>query len=682
MVFKKKFIFTLIFVVFLSVLPVAPVFAAKLFLSPSGGTFTVGSTFNVNIFLDTEGESVNTVKAILNFPADKMQLISPSVGQSIISVWTAQPIFNNQTGSIRLTGGIPNGVNVQSGLVTSLTFRVKQIASPALVRFSDESRVLANDGSGTDVLQNVQSGIYNFILPPPQGPIVSSQTHPDQSKWYASKDVVLNWASVSLVEEYSYVLDQNPAGVPDNISEGSNVVVTYNDLSDGTHYFHIKELLNGRWGGTTHFAVNVDTSPPADFPVNIRPNASTTNRQPVIEFFTTDQISGLRNYELKIVQVTSTENAASFAGGTTEEFFIEATSPYVPPELTLGKYDVLVRAYDNAGNYREVVQEMNIISPLLQIEKEGVVFGGALRMSWLFMLGSILVIVLAVGFIAWRVRTWHFNVEFQRNKRELPNSIREQLQDLKKYRSKYGKLVIALAFGTTMLFAGAPPTFAQEQILNPPYISTVSKDISNEEIFYAGGKADIPNSTIALYIQNLKTGETTTRTITADKKGDWFYRHDAFLSGGEYLLWAQTTVGEQTSPPTPQTRFSVQHTAIQFGSSRISTENLYLGASGILLLMLLLLLAYIVRRMKQARKKYAAFIEEIREAQEAVRRGFAVLRRDVETELHSLSSKKSKHTLSKKEIDRERELLQDLSDIEQKIGKEILDIEGVEYRYE
>jgi hypothetical protein len=55
-----------------------PVHAAKFLLSPSSGTFTVGSTFDVSVFLDTEGKPVNTVSAILLFPPDKLQLVPPT----------------------------------------------------------------------------------------------------------------------------------------------------------------------------------------------------------------------------------------------------------------------------------------------------------------------------------------------------------------------------------------------------------------------------------------------------------------------------------------------------------------------------------------------------------------------------------------------------------------------------
>ena len=118
--------------------------AASLLVSPSAGTFTVGSTFDVSVFIDTEGKSMNTIKASMNFSPDKLQLVSPSVGKSIIEVWTAPPKFNNQTGIVDLQGGIPGGINVKNGLVTTVTFRVKSVGS-AIFKFLDDSRVLLND---------------------------------------------------------------------------------------------------------------------------------------------------------------------------------------------------------------------------------------------------------------------------------------------------------------------------------------------------------------------------------------------------------------------------------------------------------------------------------------------------------------------------------------------------------
>ena len=148
-----------VFVGFVSLFLFQKAQAAVLNLNPPSGSFSVGSTFDVSLFLNTENESVNVIEVSLSFPPDKLQLVSPSTGQSIVSVWTAPPTFNNQTGRISLQGGIPGGVNVSSGLFTTLTFRVKGVGQ-AVLKFLDETKVLLNDGLGTDVLKQTQGAIY------------------------------------------------------------------------------------------------------------------------------------------------------------------------------------------------------------------------------------------------------------------------------------------------------------------------------------------------------------------------------------------------------------------------------------------------------------------------------------------------------------------------------------------
>lgn len=276
--------------------------AAVLTLSPPSGSFSVGSTFDVSLYLNTEGESVNVIETSLSFPADKLQLVAPSTGKSIISVWTAPPTFNNQTGRINLQGGIPGGIKVSNGLFTALTFRVKGVGS-AILKFLDDTKVLLNDGLGTDALKQTQGAIYKLTLPPPAGPIVVSETHPDQSRWYANPTAIFAWAPEENAEGYSYMLSDDPVALPDNTSEGARTEIAYKNLSDGVHYFHIKSLRENAWGGVTNYALNIDTSPPAKFPIKISPSARTTSKQPIANFETTDSLSGIDFYEYKIISL-------------------------------------------------------------------------------------------------------------------------------------------------------------------------------------------------------------------------------------------------------------------------------------------------------------------------------------------------------------------------------------------
>jgi len=669
------------FAVFFFVFVPSQASASSLSLTPSAGTFSVGSTFDVSIILDSQNNSVNTLDISLIFPPDKLQLVSPKTSQSVISIWTSQPRFNNQAGTIELQGGIPRGITSSNAHIATFTFRVRSVGS-AIVRFSDDSRVLLNDGLGTDDLSRKVDAVFTLALPPPAGPIVASETHPNQSLWYDNQTAVLSWANDSAVSGYSYVLNDEPVDVPDNTSEGLRDSIAYKSLSDGRHYFHIKALRAGAWGGTTHFAVNVDTTAPAEFFPVILPNKRTTSHQPIANFETSDNLSGIDHYELKLIPLsppTDEEllNNPSIEGQ--EPFFIEAESPFIFNNLSLGSYDVIVRAYDKAGNIREEIVRLKVTNAIFSfISDQGILFGSRFVIPWLwFFLFSILLLG-ALGYSALHIRDWHNWLDHHRDKRTLPPGVQRQLEELKHYRSKYGKalilfLIIASAFATSSI------SRASLAELSPPVITEVSEDVSNEEIFYVGGRTDNAEAEVVIYTQNLTSGETFSNSIISDKSGEWFYRHDTFLSPGDYLIWTQSKEGPELSPPSPQIRMRVRGTAVQLGVSRVSYELLYAILVGILFVILLSLIIYIAYNSYLLRKKHYHFLREIREAEESVRRGFAVIRRDIQAELAAhKKARDSSGPSSGEELRREQELLADLDSIERRIGKEIWDVEKAE----
>jgi hypothetical protein len=643
--------------------------AATLLLSPSSGTFSVGSTFNASILLDTKGQSVNAIEVELSFPPDMLQIVSPSVGQSVVGVWTATPKFNNTTGKLELQGGVPGGITASNALVSTVTFRVKSIGE-GLVKFLDGSKVLLNDGLGTNVLTQTANAVYKFKLPPPAGPTVISSSNPDQATWYPNRTVSLEFISeVSGVEGFSYILSDEPTTIPDDISEGKKNSVSYGNLGDGIHYFHIKSLRGGAWGGATHFAFKVDATPPADFNIEIAPASRTSSHKPIIQFTTTDALSGIDHYELKIIPLSATE-----LSDDASRFFIEALSPYAPSSLELGSYDVIVRSYDKSGNYAEVSERLHITTPFFAfINDVGITLGGkTLPWKWLWTLGIIILILLI--FLAHRTKGWRHFVHTAQTEGKLPEDIASQLEELKKYREKYGAKLVVMLLLISSLFMSGSRVDAQTAQIAPPLITTISKNISNEEIFYVGGKTDFPNAQVVIYLQNLGTGETFSQFAESDNKGDWFYRHTTFLSPGNYLLWAQGKLGGELSPPGPQVQMTVNRTAVQFGGGRLSYEAIYLFIIILMSLAILGLAGYIIYHYYHGRKKHLQFQKDIREAEESIRRGFAVLKRDIEAELAVVRKANLSNELSSEERIKEAQLLSDLTAIQGRIGKEIWEI--------
>ena len=154
---------------------------AVLKLVPASGTFYVGKTFDVSIVVDTGPQAINAIAAELHFSPEIIQVTNPAAGSSIVSLWSAPPTFSNEEGIVRLQGGIPSpGVKTSQGVVTTLTFRAMQPGNVSLI-FTGNSQVLANDGRGTNILSLTVGATYRIELPPPEGPAVTSSTHPEQN---------------------------------------------------------------------------------------------------------------------------------------------------------------------------------------------------------------------------------------------------------------------------------------------------------------------------------------------------------------------------------------------------------------------------------------------------------------------------------------------------------------------
>jgi len=363
---NSKF-FALLAVTFFSLL--APFFAfaenASLYLRPSSGTYAVGSTFEVGIYMNTGGNNVNAVKVDLQFPPDKLQVVSPNLGKSIISFWVIQPTFSNSNGTISFQGGVPPpGINTTDGYISSIIFRVINVGTAA-ISIKDSSRVLLADGKGSDILGSRSDAIFPLKLPPPAGPIVVAPGHEDPNKWYQDSNVEFVWALPKGATAVSYVLNAEALALPDDISEGNKTLVIYKSIPEGTHYFHIKAFNpDSGWGGTTHFAVNLDNNQPADFKVQVSQGVTTSIKRPTVIFDTTDASSGLSHFTIKIIKTSSPTNEEQT--DSQAPFFVEASSPFVLQELEFGSYDIVVRAHDFAGNYREAHQKLKIAYSILQ----------------------------------------------------------------------------------------------------------------------------------------------------------------------------------------------------------------------------------------------------------------------------------------------------------------------------
>ena len=392
---KLLVVFSFILVIFGGLPLAARAEGASLYLSPASGSFFVGSTFDVSVFVNTGQENVNAVETNIEFDPNKLQVASPTAGKSFIEIWVAQPDYSNTKGRMSFIGGIPSpGINTSAGLVSTITFRA--IApGQAKISFLDSSKVLRNDSAGTNILTSIGRGVYTLLIPPPEGPKVFSPTHPDRNKWYKDNNPTFSWEKEQGVTNFSYSFDRDSTGVPDNEPEGEHTSVSFSEVKDGIWYFHIKAQKGKVWGGTSHYVVQIDTTIPAAFEPTVEPFVKTTEKQPLISFITTDALSGIDYYQIKYIDITP-ERKEEGAG-----FFVEATSPHKLPLLEIGKYLIVIRAYDKAGNWREGTVKIQIFPKGLLFTKKGIQYK-AISIPWWLLLIILIIILVLLGLELWR----------------------------------------------------------------------------------------------------------------------------------------------------------------------------------------------------------------------------------------------------------------------------------------
>jgi hypothetical protein len=265
---------------------------------------------------------------------------------SIIKLWSNDPVYSNADGSINFEGVIFNpGFSGTEGKVLTVTFMPKKTAKANI--FFNSGSILANDGKATNILgqlgtasftigNNLQVSGGNTTTPVenpllPLAPKIVSATNPDSNKWYKNNQPSFSWEIPDGVTAVRTAYDRNPSTIPSKLYEPAISTKTLDNVADGVYYFHAQFKNAYGWGAIAHFRFQVDTTPPAPFVVSFPQGSESNNPKPAMTFNSTDKTSGIDHYELKIGD--------------------NAFTPFdLMPILSPGKYNVIVKAIDKAGN--------------------------------------------------------------------------------------------------------------------------------------------------------------------------------------------------------------------------------------------------------------------------------------------------------------------------------------------
>ncbi len=354
---------------------------ATLLLSPSKGSYNVGATFSVGVYINSGGLSINAAEATISFDKDVLKVNTISQSGSIFELWTAKPSYSNTKGTINFGGGATSPYKGSSGKVFAISFTaLKQ--GQAQVSFSggmiteygpegknvyggansgaftitekkpeviDKPKEVPSDSTSNSTTKDVnakpkpttdsqtQTSASKGLLPP--APEITSTSHPNQDDWYPVDKASLDWKILPSITGASLLLTESPSSTLGNTSDGVIQTKTYDKLADGMHYFHIKLQNSVGWGPTAHRKIFVDKTPPTIPRLEIDNGGDATNPSVLLRLSSTDATSGLSKYKLGFNNTDKDLEPRDYI-----------LAPYQMEKLLPGRYTASVNAYDKAGN--------------------------------------------------------------------------------------------------------------------------------------------------------------------------------------------------------------------------------------------------------------------------------------------------------------------------------------------
>jgi hypothetical protein len=339
-------------------------FAATLNFLGDKDVLAVGDTFSVDVKVDSQDQGINAAQATVKFNQSVLDVDHVDKTGSVFNFWLADPAIDNTNGKVSFIGGSTNGFSGKSIQILRIVFKTKGTGTTRLA-FNDAA-VTASDGTGTNILTQTNGLDVNSVSVAdlvaaagpslitrrpdlasqlPSVPVVTIPLYPDQTKWYdLTQNFTATWMLPSDIATVSTVLDKNPTTDPIK-EDGLFTNENYHALDNGEWYLHVRFKNSVGWGPTRHYRLAIDTVPPASFDVKSSSGMTTDNPTPTISFSTSDQLSGVQGYDVRI------DNGQSVAA---------STSSFVLPVLDPGKHKIFVTAHDQAGNAATASTEVTI----------------------------------------------------------------------------------------------------------------------------------------------------------------------------------------------------------------------------------------------------------------------------------------------------------------------------------
>jgi hypothetical protein len=158
--------------------------AAVVYVEPSRADISVGDTVILNVKINAEGTTINTVDGDIATVSggDGVEVKEFSLANSAFGLWPRTPSLSADGKIVTFVGGVPGGFNIEGATMFKIIYEAKAAGEVTISPVNIS--VYANDGSGTKLPVQLRNTVINVKDKNPSEPVV------DEWKSLIAQDVI------------------------------------------------------------------------------------------------------------------------------------------------------------------------------------------------------------------------------------------------------------------------------------------------------------------------------------------------------------------------------------------------------------------------------------------------------------------------------------------------------------
>jgi len=321
--------------------PIYPIYNSVIKFEPEVDVIDKLFKKYIKLKLFSGGEAINVVGVEIDYDPQIAKVLEINTAESLCR----QDLFierniDNENGKVEIACMLPSpGFIESSGVIAELILQPLK-SGKFILHFEEETKVLANDGLGTNVLRLAVDGSYDIINYNEEeefvAPRVFSYTHPNSERWYQKRGIRFSWNWLEETSGYRYAFNEIPDYIPEKENFTQDNFLKINVNKDGIYYFHIMEEKENSINSVSHYKVMIDSAPP--FLRTIKVSNTNINIGEIVRFAFSgkDELSGIQ--EVSYIKLN-------------DGIFLPVKPLVYIPFLQRGEHMVTIRIFDKAGNF-------------------------------------------------------------------------------------------------------------------------------------------------------------------------------------------------------------------------------------------------------------------------------------------------------------------------------------------